>query len=247
MKAPNFTIDWSEVKNRITEKTKLIIINNPHNPTGTVFSENDLFELESIVEQNKNLYLLADEVYEHLVDSTILHQSVHKFHRLHSKSFIVSSFGKTFHNTGWKIGYIIGSKPLIDEFKKVHQFTVFSVNTPIQMALAEFMNTYNAYNTLYERIKPMKTLTENLFSNSNFKVLPNKSTYFQLIDYSLVSHKSDVEFTLDLVKNAGVATIPLTPFYSNQLSKNYIFRLCIAKNEEVIKEGIQSIVRYNSL
>ncbi len=246
MEFPEFRINWENVKNLISSKTKLIIINNPHNPTGSILKSNDLETLIDLCNEYKNLYILADEVYEHLVHSHCVHLSIHRYNQLHERSLIVSSFGKTFHNTGWKVGYIAGPERLIHEFNKIHQFTVFSVNTPIQFALAEFMKQYTEYNMLYQEIQDRKTLVSNMLHDSNFNVLPNSSTYFQLIDYSLVSSLADIDFAMDLVKNAGVAVIPLTPFYSSNESNHHVVRICVAKSDNTLVNGIHSLNNYVS-
>lgn len=235
LEAPEFSIPWNKVKQSVTKNTKLIIINSPHNPTGAIINQTDLVELENLV-KDKNIFIISDEVYEHIVFDNQKHISICESRLLREKSFIISSFGKTFHTTGWKIGYCAAPKILTDEFRKLHQFIVFAVNTPIQYAYADFMNddkNYLSVNSFYQK-KRDKFLE--VISNTKFKPLYSNGTYFQLLDYSEISDKDDFNFCVELIDEIGVAAIPLSPFYSKP-SKNKLIRICFAKRDEVLIEA----------
>ena len=235
LEAPEFSIPWDKVNQAVNKKTKLIIINSPHNPTGAIVNQTDLIELENIV-KNKNIFIISDEVYEHIVFDNQKHFSICESRMLREKSFIISSFGKTFHTTGWKIGYCAAPKILTDEFRKLHQFIVFAVNTPIQYAYADFLNDEKNYldvNSFYQK-KRDKFL--GVISNTKFKPLHSKGTYFQLLDYSDISDKDDFNFCIELIDRIGVAAIPLSPFYSKP-SNNKLIRICFAKRDEVLIEA----------
>lgn len=235
LETPEFSIPWNKVNQAVTPKTKLIIINSPHNPTGAIISQTDLVELENVV-KDKNIFIISDEVYEHIVFDNQKHISICESSLLREKSFIISSFGKTFHTTGWKIGYCAAPKTLTDEFRKLHQFIVFAVNTPIQYAYADFLNddkNYLSVNSFYQK-KRDKFLE--VISNTKFKTLHSNGTYFQLLDYSEISEKDDYNFCVDLIDKIGVAAIPLSPFYSKP-SENKLIRICFAKRDEVLIEA----------
>ena len=181
MQHPNYAIDWNEVQSKMTSKTKMIIINTPHNPSGTILSKNDMLQLQTLTE-GTNILVLSDEVYEHLIFDGEQHQSACLFSGLKARSFITASFGKTFHNTGWKIGYACAPKELMDEFRKVHQFNVFSVNHPIQIALAEYLETPSHYQELSGFFQHKRDFFLGLITDSRFKFTPSKGTYFQSLD-----------------------------------------------------------------
>ena len=193
LKSPAYRPNWEEVSNKITPKTKMIIVNTPHNPSGTLFSESDMSQLEDLAEKH-NLIVISDEVYEHIVFDGELHQSASKFPKLALRSFIIGSFGKTFHNTGWKMGYCIASEKLTTEFQKVHQFNVFCANHPIQKALATYMEESNNYLGLSAFYQQKRDFFLNLLKDSRFKIIPSKGTYFQLLNFSEISSESDVTF-----------------------------------------------------
>lgn len=237
----DYSIDWELVERTISEKTKLIIINSPHNPTGSVLSENDLSMLGKLV-RNKNIYLISDEVYEHIIFDDKKHFSFSQSPELSEKTFVISSFGKTYHTTGWKVGYCVAPEILMNEFKKVHQFIVFAVNTPIQHAYADIMENEELYLGLNKFYQQKRDFMVSLLSKSRFKFKPAQGTYFQLLDYSTISDLNDREFSEYLTKEIGVAVIPLSPFYSDG-SQNKIIRICFAKNNEVLNAASEKLCR----
>ncbi|MBP7808618.1 MAG: methionine aminotransferase [Bacteroidia bacterium] len=234
---PNFTINWEEVKQKVNAKTKMIIINTPHNPSGTVLNENDLKELQNIV-TGKNIIVLSDEVYEHMAFDNKPHQSVARFEQLRSQSFIISSFGKTVHTTGWKIGYVAAPKELMNEFRKVHQFLVFAVNHPFQLALADFLADSKNYLDLKNFYQQKRDYFQKLISPSRFQIEPCTGTYFQLLNYKNISDEKDTDFAIRLTKEKKLASVPLSVFYSKQ-TDNKLLRFCFAKKEETLEKAAQ--------
>lgn len=232
LRHPDYTIDWSEFKSKISEKTKLIIINSPQNPTGQTFTKEDMQTLESIVE-NKELYILSDEVYEHLVYDKQTHETILKYPALYSKSFAVFSFGKTFHTTGWKIGYCIAPPQLTELFRNVHQWNVFSVNTFIQHGLAEYLKDPKSYDGLSNFYQEKRDLFQNLMAQTKLKPIDCKGTYFQLYDYSEISNHDDITFAKNLVINHGVTSIPISPLFENR-DQNRVLRFCFAKTKQTL-------------
>jgi len=234
---PFYKIDWNEVKTAITSKTKMIIINTPHNPSGTVFSKQDMLQLETLT-KGTDIIVLSDEVYEHLIYDDEQHQSVCLFPDLKSRSFITASFGKTFHNTGWKMGYCCAPKDLMDEFIKIHQFNVFSVNHPMQIALAEYLKNEDNYLQLSEFYQKKRDLFLGLMKDSRFKFNPSKGTYFQAADYSAISNENDLDFVTWLTQKKGVAAIPISAFNLDKKDEKMI-RFCFAKTDETLKQAAE--------
>jgi methionine aminotransferase len=231
----DFSISWEEVRETINPKTKCIVFNSPHNPTGSVLNESDITELIDIV-KDTNILLISDEVYEHIIFDSKKHLSFAKYDQLAKRSFVIFSFGKTLHTTGWKIGYCCAPTNLTKEFRKVHQFIVFAVNTPIQLAIADFIdNPQNIY-SLNNFYQAKRDLFISLIKGSKFILKDCYGTYFQLLDYSRISDKSDLEFCEYLTKEIGVATIPLSPFYLEG-SEEKLIRVCFAKKDEVIEKA----------
>lgn len=233
-----FKPDFMAIKNAITKKTRAIIINTPHNPTASTWDESDFMELEKIV-NGTDIIVISDEVYEHMVYDNKAHQSIAKFKNLSERAFIISSFGKTYHVTGWKIGYVCAPKYLMDEFRKVHQFNVFSVNTPMQYALAQYMQKTEPYlelSNFYEKKRDL--FRENL--NKKFEILDCSGTYFQCVNYSQISDMSGFEFCEYLIKDVGVAAIPLSFFYGDGRD-NKIIRFCFAKKDETIYNALEKL------
>ena len=228
----DFSIPWDKVEESISGKTKCIVINSPHNPTGTILKNDDLRELAKIV-NNKNIFIISDEVYEHIIFDNQKHYSLAHYDDLAAKSFIISSFGKTFHTTGWKIGYCCAPESLTNEFRKIHQFIVFTVNTPIQLAISQFMKNEENIYSLNKFYQNKRDLFQKLIKDSKFILRKCDGTYFQLLDYSNISRKNDLEFSKFLTKDIGVAVIPLSPFYKNGIN-NKLIRVCFAKNDEVL-------------
>jgi methionine transaminase len=232
LQSPDYQIDWSHFASLITPKTRMIIFNTPHNPTGKVWSENDIQELSALV-RDTDILILSDEVYEHLIYDGEAHQSVLRYPELWERSMIVYSFGKTFHATGWKMGYIVAPPHLTAEFRKVHQFNVFSVNTPIQYAIAEFLEKEEEYLSLPSFYQQKRDLLLVKMKNSRFKPLYCEGTYFQLFDYSAISDEKDSDFAKRLTIENGVAVIPVSAFYSSGRDEKVI-RICFAKTDETL-------------
>lgn len=235
LEAPNYQVDWNEVAQKMSSKTKMIIINTPHNPSGTIFSEADMLKLQELT-KNSNIIVLSDEVYEHIVFDGEKHQSACLFPDLKSRSFITASFGKTFHNTGWKTGYCCAPKELMEEFQKIHQFNVFSVNHPVQKGLADYMKDPNTYLGLSEFFQAKRDLFLNLIKDSRFKFKPSQGTYFQVLDYSNITQEYDVDYAKKLTIDYGLASIPLSVFNDNQLD-NKVLRFCFAKTDDTLKQA----------
>ncbi|HSL89012.1 MAG TPA: methionine aminotransferase [Ignavibacteriaceae bacterium] len=231
----DFSFDWELTKKKITSRTKLIIINSPHNPTGSLISLNDLTELEKLV-KGKKIFIISDEVYEHITFDGFEHFSLSRSDILSKRSFIISSFGKTYHTTGWKMGYCAAPEYLMKEFQKLHQFVVFSANTPTQLAFSEFLKNESHYLELGSFYQKKRDFFADKIQRSKFKIINCKGTYFQLLDYSEISNKNDMKFSEYLAKEIGVAVIPLSPFYKKG-SNNKIIRICFAKKEEVLKSA----------
>jgi len=238
---PGFTIDWEKVRKTVNEKTKLILINSPHNPSGTTLSENDLLELQKIV-AGTNIIVVSDEVYEHMAFDEKPHQSVARFKTLASQSIIVSSFGKTIHATGWKIGYVAMPKELMVEFRKVHQFLVFSVNHNYQMALAEYLKDESTYKGLHRFYQTKRDHFRKLISGSRFIIEPCSGTYFQLLNYKNISDENDKDLAIRLTKEKGLASIPLSVFYTDQ-KQQHLLRFCFAKKDETLEKAAEIICR----
>ncbi|WP_228853642.1 methionine aminotransferase [Aegicerativicinus sediminis] len=237
----NGTIDWDEVENSITDKTRMMLINTPHNPTGTILKKQDLLNLEQLALKHDFL-VLSDEVYEHIIFDQSEHQSVCRFPQLKERSFIVASFGKTFHNTGWKVGYCCAPKHLMSEFRKVHQFNVFSVNHPMQVGLANYMQNPYTYLNISKFYQRKRDLFLELMKDSNFVFKPSEGTYFQVVDYSKITGKPDVEFAKELTTKYGVAAIPLSVFNKNKEDLKQL-RFCFAKKEETLIKATEILNR----
>jgi len=241
METPGFTINWQQVTKLVSNNTRMIIINTPHNPTGAVLGKEDLLQLEKLT-KNTDIIVLSDEVYEHLIFDGIQHQSVCRYPELAKRSLAVGSFGKTFHATGWKIGYVMAPENLMSEFRKVHQWVVFAVNTPIQMAMAEYLNDEDHYKALPAYYQLKRDLFLDLIRGSKFKVVPSYGTYFQCLDYSDISDENDFAFAKQLTIEHGLASIPLSPFYKDGNSDK-ILRFCFAKKEETLIKAAEILCK----
>jgi len=237
LKTPDYSIDWEEVKKMINRKTKMIILNSPHNPTGSVLSREDFIQLEKIV-HNSNILLLSDEVYEHIIYDGQSHQSIALFPELVKRSFIVSSFGKTYHTTGWKVGYCLAPADLMQEFRKTHQYNVFTVNSPVQYAYAEFLKKEDEFLGLSSFYQEKRNLFQSLLKGSRFKLSDTAGTYFQLLDYSKISEEKDTEFAIRLTKDHKIASIPVSVFY-NQAIDNKVLRFCFAKENHTLEQAAE--------
>jgi methionine aminotransferase len=236
----NFLPDWDKIRSSVSDKTRLIITNNPHNPSGTVWKKEDIIELEKLVLDFPNLVILSDEVYE-FISFESKHISANTSEILRDRSVIVSSFGKTFHITGWKIGYVVAPEFLMKEIKKVHQFLVFCVNSLAQASLAEYMNHIDV-STLGRFYQEKRDAFREQLKNSRFELLPCEGTYFQLGSYVNVSDESDVYFAKRLVIEHGVATIPLSVFNANGDDRK-ILRFCFAKDDKTIQQATEKLCK----
>ncbi len=235
MTAPDFKIDWDELQKLITPKTRMLIFNTPHNPTGSILLEEDLRTIEKIAEQH-DLIILSDEVYEHLIFDGEQHQSVLRFPKLFQRSLAVYSFGKTFHATGWKMGYCVAPEHLMKEFRKVHQFNVFSVNSFVQFAIAEYLEDDSTYLELNNFYQKKRDFFLEKIKDSKFRPLKCSGTYFQLVDYSEISDEDEFEFAKKMTTDFGVAVIPVSAFYSKKINQK-IVRVCFAKTEDLLDKA----------
>ncbi|MFN5026256.1 MAG: methionine aminotransferase [Bacteroidota bacterium] len=239
LKYPDYKVDWNEVKKLITYKTKMIIINTPHNPTGITLNAQDMMKLEKIV-KNQDVIILSDEVYEHILFDGLEHQSVARYPGLAERSIIVSSFGKTYHTTGWKMGYVVAPANLMVEFRKVHQFMCFSANTPIQHALADFLDDRTAYLELSAFYQAKRDYFQKLIKGSKFKLFPCEGSYFQLLGYQKITQEKDTDFAVRLTREYKVASIPTSVFYHKK-TDNQVLRFCFAKEKETLEKAAEQL------
>lgn len=237
LQAPTFSVDWDLVKSKINSHTKMIIINTPHNPSGTVFSKDDMLALERVT-KDTNIIVLSDEVYEHMIYDDEKHQSACLFPDLKSRTFVVASFCKTFHNTGWRLGYCCAPKALMELFIQVHQFSVFCVHHPTQKGIADYMQEPKHYLELSAFYQKKRDLFLSLIKNSRFNFTPSKGTYFQVLDYSNITQEYDVDFARRLTIDFGLASIPLSVFNENNLD-NKVLRFCFAKKDDTLKRAAE--------
>lgn len=246
--APNYAINWALVEQNINEKTRAIIVNSPHNPTGAILSEEDLNTLQDLAEKH-DLYVISDEVYEHMTFDGLRHESVLRYPELFKRSFVVSSFGKTFHCTGWKMGYCAAPDKLMAEFRKIHQYVTFCSFTPAQIGIAQMLKQQPKHITeLSGFYQQKRDVLVNALANSRFTLLPSKGTYFLLLDYSAISELNDREFCHWLTKEVGVAAIPLSPLYPAKQRQEYhqnnkVIRLCFAKNDDTLQKAAEILCR----
>lgn len=241
LKFPDYHIDWNEVRAAITESTKMIMLNSPHNPTGAVLTADDIKELRSIVEGTE-IFILSDEVYEHLIFDGKEHHSMLKYPDLAERSFVCFSFGKVYHCTGWKLGYCIAPADMMKEFRKVHQFNCFSSHSPSQVALATFIQERSSYTGLGSFLQQRRDLFAELMKHSRFRPLQSFGSYFQCYDYSEISNENDKEFAIRLTKESGVASIPVSAFYEDGRDDKVI-RFCFAKKEETLMEAASRLIK----
>jgi methionine transaminase len=236
---PDYSIPWEEVKNKISSKTRMIMINTPHNPTGAVLNADDIIALRNIVE-GTNILILSDEVYEHLIYDHIPHQSILRHPDLLERSFVCFSFGKTYHCTGWKLGYCISSTLLMKEFRKIHQFNAFSCDTPKQVAIAEYMVNKEAYLELGAQMQEKRDYFRSLMQETPFKCIPSHGSYFECYSYGHFLQEPDKALAIRLTKDFGIATIPLSAFYKSGLD-NKVLRFCFAKKESTLKSAVEKL------
>jgi methionine aminotransferase len=235
-----FLPNWDLIKDAVNEKTKLIITNNPHNPSGRIWSKTDMQELSNLLQVNKNLYHLSDEVYEHITFES-RHESANLYEALHPKTIIVSSFGKSFHITGWKVGYVVAPENLMNELKKVHQYLVFTVNSLSQHVLSEYLEQQNVKN-LGAFYRQKRDLFREGLKNSKFELLPCEGTYFQLASYANHSQESDIDFCRELVEQFKLAAIPISVFSAHE-EKRKVIRFCFAKEDETLTKATELLCK----
>jgi methionine aminotransferase len=239
---PDYHIDWDAVRNALTPRTKAIIINSPHNPTGAVIGEKDIAELRAIT-AGTNIFIISDEVYEHLIFDGIPHQSILRYPDLLERSFVCFSFGKVYNCTGWKLGYCIAPVPLMKEFRKVHQFNCFTCHTPTQVALTEFLKNREAYLSLSSQLQEKRDYFIRLMKETRFTIQPSYGSYFICGTYEKISRESDMDFAIRLTKEAGVATIPVSAFYHDG-KDDHVLRFCFSKKRETLENAVERLASY---
>jgi methionine aminotransferase len=238
---PGYRINWEEVRRKITPRTKMIMLNTPHNPTGSILQEDDIAELEKLVAEF-NLLVLSDEVYEHLVFDGAPHHSILRYPAIYRNSFVAFSFGKVFHNTGWKMGYCVAPERLMKEYRKVHQYLCFSVNTPMQYGLARFLETPSHYLDLPAFYQQKRDYFLELMKGSRFTPLHSQGSYFQLMKYDRISPEPDKDFAIRLTKEFGVAVIPVSAFYADG-KDDRVIRFCFAKQPATLEQAAARLAR----
>ncbi|HEY5327868.1 MAG TPA: methionine aminotransferase [Mucilaginibacter sp.] len=241
LEPPDYRIAWDMVKRLINSKTRMIILNSPHNPTATILHKEDIDELSALV-KNQDILILSDEVYEHLIYDGETHHSMARYPELQQRSFIIASFGKPFHATGWKVGYCMAPAFLMHEFRKVHQFLVFSVNAPIQYAIAEYLKNENTYLGLPGFFQQKRDYFRKGLEQSRFELLPCFGTYFQSVTYNNITEEKDSDFSLRLTKDIGVASIPTSVFYTKG-TDHHVLRFCFAKRQETLDKAVERLLK----
>ncbi len=238
---PDYRPDWDEVARLITPRTRMIILNSPHNPTGTVWTAEDMAQLEALV-KDTDIVLLSDEVYEHMVFDQARHESVLRYPGLAERSLVVSSFGKTYHITGWKVAYCLAPRELMAEFRKAHQFIVFTVHAPSQYALADFMKKPGWYDQLKALYQGKRDIFRQALAGSRFELLPCQGTYFQCVKYAAISDEGDRAFVERLTRDHGVAAIPVSAFYPDGADHGVI-RFCFAKSAATLEQALERLIK----
>lgn len=241
MKFPDYRIDWEEVRRHITPRTRMILLNSPHNPTGAVLRPEDMEELRTVV-AGTNILIHSDEVYEHLIFDGIPHQSILRYPDLLERAFVSFSFGKTYHCTGWKLGYSVSSPELMKEFRKVHQFNCFSCNAPAQFGLARFLTNKDAYLSLGAFMQKRRDYFAQAMAATRFTPLPSYGSYFQLYSYDRISDEGDAAFSIRITKEYGVAVIPVSVFYQDG-KDDRVVRFCFAKKEETLDAAVERLIK----
>jgi methionine aminotransferase len=239
LNAPDYTINWQEVRQLVNEKTRMIIINSPNNPTSKTLAEEDMAELISIT-RDSNILIISDEVYEHLVYDEKKHLSVSHYPELMERSFITASFGKLLHTTGWKVGYCLAPEYLMKEFRKVHQFEVFSVNSAVQYAISDHLLDQRNYLEISDFFQAKKDFFQNLMKETRFDLLPCHGSYFQSVQYSRISDEEDTELAKRIIREYGVASIPVSAFYQKG-TDHKVLRFCFAKKHETLERAISKL------
>ena len=238
---PEYKIDWEEVRQKITSKTRMIMLNSPHNPTGAVLSYEDILQLRSVVD-NTDILILSDEVYEHLIFDEVPHQSILRYPDLLKRSFVCFSFGKVYHCTGWKLGYCVSSAELMKEFRKVHQFNCFSCHSPSQVALSTYLKNKDSYLSLSSFMQAKRDYFIRLMRDTRFELLDSKGSYFICAKYDRISDEKDSDLAIRLTKEYGVATIPVSAFYK-AATDNKVIRFCFAKKNETLEAAVEKLVK----
>jgi methionine transaminase len=238
---PEYRINWAEVREKITPKTRVIMLNSPHNPTGAVLGEEDIQQLRELV-QNTNIIIVSDEVYEHIIFDNVKHQSILRYHDLAQRSFVCFSFGKVYHCTGWKLGYCIAPAAFTSEFRKVHQFNCFSCHTPSQVALATFLRNKDSYLSLASFLQKKRDYFLQLMKDTRFTMLDSKGSYFICAKYDRISDETDKDFAIRITKEFGVAVIPVSAFYQDA-TDNKVVRFCFGKKEETLALAAERLAR----
>ncbi len=238
---PDFKIDWQQIKKLISIRTKLIIINTPHNPSGSILTAEDFIKLEKMID-GTDILVLSDEVYEHIIFDGKEHQSICRFPKLAKRSIVISSFGKTYHTTGWKMGYTLAPENITEQIRKVYQFMAFSANTPVQHAYAEILENKDLYLGLNDFYQQKRDLFVKAIKTSKFKIIPCNGTYFQSVFYDKISDLSDFEMAMKLVKEYSIASIPFSPFYKNKTDVKAL-RFCFAKKDETLLKALDILCK----
>lgn len=238
---PDYKIPWDMVRRLINNKTRMIILNSPHNPTATILHKNDIDELSALV-KNQEILIISDEVYEHLIYDGETHHSMARYPDLQQRSFIVASFGKPFHATGWKVGYCMAPAFLMQEFRKVHQFLVFCVNAPVQYAIAEYLKDENTWLSLPAFFQEKRDYFRIGLEQTRFKLLPSYGSYFQSVTYHDISDEKDSDIAIRLTKENGVASIPVSAFYT-KATDHHVLRFCFAKKQETLDKAIERLIK----
>ena len=238
---PGYNIDWETVRSRVNSKTKAIIINSPHNPTGSVLNEDDIQQLRSIV-AGTNIFIISDEVYEHIIYDDVAHQSILRYPDLFERSFVCFSFGKVYHCTGWKLGYCVAPAALTSEFRKVHQFNCFSCNTPAQVGLAEYLKQRDSYLSLPTFFQQKRDYFIELMKQTRFTLFHSAGSYFICASYERITDEPDKEFCIRMTKEVGVATIPVSAFYQSG-KDDKVIRFCFGKNEETLTRSVERLLK----
>ena len=241
LEPPDYRIRWDMVKRLINNRTRMIILNSPHNPTATILQKEDIDALYAIV-KDKDIFILSDEVYEHLIYDGQVHHSITRYPDLAQRSFVIASFGKPFHATGWKVGYCMAPAALTNEFRKIHQFLVFCVNSPIQVAIAEYLRNERHYLDLPEFFSQKRDYFREGLKNSRFDMLPCAGSYFQSVRYSRITDESDSDFAIRLTKDVGVAVIPVSAFYGRG-TDHHVLRFCFAKRQETLDKAVERLIK----
>jgi methionine transaminase len=239
LRRPDYRIDWDEVRRAVTPRTRVILVNSPHNPTGMVLDQNDIRELEQVLEHT-GAFVVSDEVYEHIVFDGARHESMARSPVIAERAVVISSFGKTYHTTGWKIGYCAAPQALAAEVARVHQWVTYAVNTPIQRAYAEMVNQDPMCAEVTSFYQAKRDLFLRLIEGSRFRPLACRGTFFQVVDYSAITDEHDAEFAIRLTKEHGVAAIPISPFLS-EVEPGPVLRFCFAKRDETLEAAAERL------